>query len=142
MMENFVMPKLLAAMKESEIPKGQYDIMAYGTSDIKKLGGDEAQGKLHAKFWMVDNHSIGVGTSNFDPVSRRTNSEIMANVFPVKGNNSVEHLNNYYSELKSRSTNWSSDEFLEVKNHPNLRKNIIIQEFIAKILRRTDLLPQ
>ena len=100
------------------------------------------QGKLHAKFWMIDNYAMSVGTSNFDPVSRLINSEIMANVFPTEGKQSVEALNNYYLSLKNNSTHWNSSEFIESKYRPELKTKLMIQSFLAKVMKMFNVLPQ
>jgi putative cardiolipin synthase len=142
MMEHFVMPKLLSELKKAGISSKQYEILAYGTKDHPVVGGKSRQGKLHAKFWMVDNQAIGVGTSNFDPLSRLTNSEIMANVFPEKGKTSVQALNRFYDDLKKDSTHWGSEEFNAVKSSPELRYRVWKQKLIARILHYWDVLPQ
>ncbi len=98
--------------------------------------------KLHAKFWMVDNRAVSVGTSNFDPISRLTNSEVMASVNPTLGNSTVSSLNSFYDELKSRSTRWGSEEFKAVKASPEIKNRIMIQSVLAKIMDGLDILPQ
>lgn len=140
--ESFVMPKLLAKLKENGIPKKQYEVLAYGNLDNKELGGSVTQGKLHAKFWMIDNFAIGVGTSNFDPLSRLTNSEIAANVFPTDGHLSVDTINDYYLKLKDSSTLWGSEQFYNAKFRPELKTKLMIQSFVAKIIDFFKILPQ
>lgn len=142
MVENFVMPKLLKTFQENGVNPKQFEILAYGNLNNKEFGGTVAQGKLHAKFWMIDNYAMSVGTSNFDPVSRLINSEIMANIFPTEGKQSVQALNNYYMSLKENSTNWNSSEFLESKYRPELKKKLMIQSFIAKTMEMFNILPQ
>lgn len=142
MVENFVMPKLLKAMEERKISPKQYEILAYGNLDNKEFGGSIPQGKLHAKFWMIDNYAMGVGTSNFDPISRWTNSEVVANVFPVEGKRSIGEINKYYKTLKDNSSTWNSPDFMQAKFRPELKKKLMIQSFIAKILKTFNILPQ
>lgn len=142
MVENFVMPKLLGKLKEKGINPKQFEILAYGNLNNKDFGGTIAQGKLHAKFWMVDNYSMGVGTSNFDPVSRLTNSEIVANIFPTEGKQSIETLNRYYASLKDSSSHWNSPDFVEAKFRPELKKKLMIQSFITKVMNFFKILPQ
>jgi putative cardiolipin synthase len=142
MVENFVMPKLIAELKKKNIPEKQFEILAYGNLDNKEFGGKIPQGKLHAKFWMIDNYAMGVGTSNFDPISRLTNSEIVANAFPTDGTKSVTALKKYYDSLKANSDHWDTENFYQAKFRPELKKKLIIQAFIAKVIKAFNLLPQ
>jgi putative cardiolipin synthase len=142
MVEYFVMPKLMKKLTDAKIPIKQFEVLAYGNTQNKEFGGKVAQGKLHAKFWMVDNYAMGIGTSNFDPVSRLTNSEIVANIFPTKGTQSIESLNIYYQSLKQDSAMWNSPEFVKSKYRKELKKKLIIQSVIARIIKLFKLLPQ
>lgn len=142
MVEHFVMPKLIEKLKQTGVSEKQFEILAYGNLDNKEFGGKIPQGKLHAKFWLIDNFAIGVGTSNFDPVSRLTNSEVMTNAFPTEGQNSLNAINKYYASLKENSTRWNSEDFYKSKFRKELKKKLIIQDFIAKIIGKFKLLPQ
>jgi len=142
MVENFVMPQLLQKIKEAGIPTKQFEIMAYGNLSNKKLGGTSVQGSIHAKFWVIDNFSVGIGTSNIDPISRLTNSEIVANVFSTDGNRTVRSVNDYYNKLKSQSTRWGEPEFMNAKYKPELKNKLMLQAFVAKVMKFFNLLPQ
>lgn len=142
MVESFVMPQLLQKLKDAGIPSKQFEIMAYGNLSNKKLGGTSAQGSIHAKFWVIDNYSVGIGTSNIDPISRLTNSEIVANVFSTEGNKTVKSVNDYYNKLKSHSTRWGEQEFMNAKYKPELKNKLMLQAFVAKVMKFFNLLPQ
>jgi putative cardiolipin synthase len=142
MVESFVMPKLIEKLKLAEINKKQFELLAYGNLANKKLGGNSVQGSIHAKFWMIDNYSVGIGTSNIDPISRLTNSEIVANVFSLEGNQTTKSVLNYYTSLKNQSTHWGEVQFMQAKYHPELKVKIAMQSFVAKVMRLFKLLPQ
>ena len=142
MVESFVMPKLLEKLNAADVSRQQYELMAYGNLANKKFGGTSIQGSLHAKFWMIDNYSVGIGTSNIDPISRLTNSEIVANVFSLDGDRTTKSVENYYQKLKSQSTHWGEPEFIEAKYRPELKLRLVMQSFVAKVMRTFKLLPQ
>ncbi len=143
MVEYFVMPKLLEKLKKAGVHSKQYEILAYGNLENKELGGTKNQGKLHAKFWMIDNFTQGVGTSNFDPISRLANSEIQVNIFPLSNdNNSTKQLEVYYSSLKNNSASWNSEEFYTAKAHKSLKTKLMIQSILAKMINYFEMLPQ
>ncbi|MFL5783930.1 MAG: phospholipase D-like domain-containing protein [Bacteriovoracaceae bacterium] len=142
MMEHFMIPNFLKKLQASGIAEKQYELLAYGNMNHVNVGGAEAQGALHGKFWMVDNRVIGVGSSNFDPISRRTNSEIMANVLSIDGTATADSLNHFYTDLRSRSVRWGSKEFNAVKASPMMRNRIRAQAVLAKIMKTLKLLPE
>ena len=142
MVESFVMPQFIKKLQEAGIVEKQFELMAYGNSSNKKFGGSVVQGSLHAKFWMIDNYSVGIGTSNLDPISRLTNSEIVANVFPLNGNQTISSVNNYYEALKSQSNKWGDSEFNKNKYRSELKTKLILQSFVAKVMKMFNILPQ
>jgi phosphatidylserine/phosphatidylglycerophosphate/cardiolipin synthase-like enzyme len=141
MMEHFMMPNFLKKLSEAGISEKQYELFAYGNMNHINVGGAEAQGALHGKFWMVDNRVIGVGSSNFDPLSRRTNSEIMANVVSNNGTATADSINQFFNDLRDRSVRWGSDEDKAIKASPAMRKKVIRQAVLAKIMKTLKLLP-
>jgi len=142
MVESFVMPKLIEKLNNNGIKSEQFELMAYGNLANKKLGGNAIQGSLHAKFWMIDNYAVGIGTSNIDPISRLTNSEIVANVFPLEGNQTTKSINDYYTSLKKQSTRWGEAEFMQAKYRSEFKVKLSLQSFVAKVMRVFNVLPQ
>lgn len=84
-----------------------------GKLDSSKLGeGDVSYGKLHAKFFVVEEFGF-VGTTNFDYRSRLFNSEMG---YFFKSDPLAQDLNKAFDHLIETSYRWGSPEWLELRN--------------------------
>ncbi|WP_295890742.1 phospholipase D-like domain-containing protein [uncultured Vibrio sp.] len=82
-----------------------------GKKDAIALGGDKHYGKLHAKFLIFDEHAF-VGTTNLDFRSLLYNNEVG---YFLRGETIIEELNQEFELLKSYSTRWGSEDWLEMR---------------------------
>lgn len=135
--ENTIMKKI----KDTPV-ENQFEIYSYGRIDDKNLGGDKNYGFLHAKIVVIDGKSITISTSNLDPISRHLNSEIgtMIKDLPENSKN-IKKLEAYIEHLQKNSTLWGTDEWHQVRNHPQNRIMKILESFITKIIYTLNLVP-
>lgn len=82
-----------------------------GKPNAVSLGGTEYYGKLHAKFLVVDDRAF-VGTTNLDFRSLIFNNEMG---FFLIGGNVIHALNDEFDLLKSQSSRWGSEEWIEMR---------------------------
>ncbi len=124
----------------------QTDLRVIGKVDdelLQKDGGKE-YGFLHAKLYSADQRSVVVSTSNLDPISRITNSEVGVHiVIPDEAVVNKKKLVDFIDFTKSLSTNVHSDEYKKMLEDqdaiPMLRK-LKIYKFLAKSLGLLHLL--
>ena len=84
-----------------------------GRLDSSKLGdGDTHYGKLHAKFFVIEDVGF-VGTTNFDYRSRLFNSEMG---YFFKSDPLANELNEAFDHLIETSYRWGSPEWLEMRS--------------------------
>ncbi len=101
-----------------------------GRPDASPLGGSEYYGKLHAKFLIADDRAF-VGTTNLDFRSLIFNNEMG---FFLIGGDVIEDLNNEFDLLKSQSSRWGSEEWIEMRR--KVRENGGMKGFTTKNQRR------
>ncbi|MGF1695141.1 phospholipase D-like domain-containing protein [Vibrio lamellibrachiae] len=82
-----------------------------GKKDSVSLGGSKHYGKLHAKFLIFDDNAF-VGTTNLDFRSLLYNNEVG---FFLRGDTLIRELNEEFELLKSYSTRWGSDDWLQMR---------------------------
>jgi phosphatidylserine/phosphatidylglycerophosphate/cardiolipin synthase-like enzyme len=98
---------------QEQINHPRLKIYETGKLDSSKLGeGDVSYGKLHAKFFVVEELGF-VGTTNFDYRSRLFNSEMG---YFFKSDPLAKDLNKAFDYLIQTSYRWGSPEWLELRN--------------------------
>ncbi len=96
----------------------QVKIYEFGKLDSTDLGGTEAYGKLHMKAVLLKGSKTSfVGTYNNDPRSLLLNSEGAA---IVRGEKISADLQKTVDNLISRSHEWGSTEFHDIRKHEKL----------------------
>ena len=139
MVDTVLGPKLVTEMKGDSIAK-QIKVYAYGRLDDQAVGGNIAYGKLHAKFALIDDEVLLVGTSNLDPRSRYLNSELGV-FFKGKDGKSSKELNAFFDDLVSKSYEWGSDDWKALREHKNNKISLKLQYFVGKIIHFFNLIP-
>ncbi len=142
MVDTILGPKLVTEVKDTPIAN-QIKVYAYGRLDDAALGGEKAYGKLHAKFVVVDEKTILVGTTNLDPRSRYLNTElgVLFEGKKAEAGTTAKELNNFFKDLVSKSYEWGSDDWKKVREHENNHVSIILQGFVGKIIHFFNLVP-
>ena len=141
MVDKIMGPKLVTDL-EGTLIASQVKVYAYGKLDDVALGGDVAYGKLHAKFAIIDDEEILVGTSNLDPRSRYLNTEL--GVFfksTGKDNKKAKELKTFFDQMVGRSYVWGSRDWEELRSHNENRMSLKLQIFAGKIINFFNLVP-
>jgi phosphatidylserine/phosphatidylglycerophosphate/cardiolipin synthase-like enzyme len=89
----------------------QLKVYETGRIDDRAIGGDVDYGKLHAKYMITDLYGF-LGTANFDYRSRLFNNEMG---FFFKSDGLTDDLLQDFELLKSKSYQWGSPEWLEMR---------------------------
>ncbi len=102
-----------SASWQEQINHPRLAIYETGRLDSSKLGdGDVHYGKLHAKFFVIEDVGF-VGTTNFDYRSRLYNSEMG---YFFKSDPLAAELNKAFDQLIETSYRWGSPEWLEMRS--------------------------
>ena len=103
----------------------QTDLRVIGKEDdelLEKSSKGKEYGFLHAKVYMVDNRTVILSTSNLDPISRITNSEVGVRItFPDDTGKNVQKMREFVKYVTNLSTNTSSDEYQRMLADPDGR---------------------
>lgn len=140
MVDTILGPKLVKALEGTDLAR-QLKIYSYGRLDDVSLGGNVSYGKLHAKFAIIDDNIVMVGTSNLDPRSRYLNSELGVLFEEKAGGATANELKGYFNGLVDKSYEWGSDDWKKVRAHESNRISIALQVFAGKIINYFNILP-
>ncbi|HUP56753.1 MAG TPA: phospholipase D-like domain-containing protein, partial [Bdellovibrionota bacterium] len=87
-------------------------------------------GKLHAKYWTVDELYSFVGTHNFDPRSRYLNSEIG---FLIRSDKVAKELDKTIQSTIDRSYLFDTKDWRDLANHPILEGKRKVERLIESV---------
>lgn len=104
--------------------RGTAAVYAFGRNDSAELSTnvdyDKAKfyGKLHSKYFIIDDTECWIGSHNFDPRSRYHDTEVG---FIMHGRSFCQALDREFQILKQRSYIWGSRKWMRLRNHPDLK---------------------
>ncbi len=108
--------KMLPAVYHSKDNKVEF--YAFGLMDAVDLGGTVHYGKLHSKYFIVDNKICLIGSHNGDPRSRYYNSEVG---FFIHSDAACTELQSEFEKTRVRSHMWGSKEWMDMYNHEKMK---------------------
>ncbi len=117
----------------------QTDMRVIGKEDDELLelsAKGKEYGFLHAKVYMVDNKTVILSTSNLDPISRLTNSEVGVRItFPDGQGKNIQKMRDFVKFVTKISTNTDSEEYKRMLADPDA-KTMLRKLSIYKTLAR------
>lgn len=134
--DQFVATKL-QEMKSDPRIGDRLKIYSYHGNDVAQ---PELKGNLlHAKVAIIDGVKVLIGTSNFDPRSRRFNTEIG---IWLSNTQAVEKLAVYYEDLVAHSYQWGTPEWQDHRRHYFGMPLEALQYYLMKLLEKSKIAQQ
>ena len=110
-------------------------VIGKGDDELLQANGKE-YGFLHAKVYMVDGKVSIVSTSNLDPISRLSNSEVGVRiVFPDENGKNAQKMQQFLEFVRGLTTDVNSDEYKQMLADPDaaaMLRKLKIYKAVAK----------